>query len=218
MINCCLTIFLLMISFMMISAYPKYQDELKREKRQSSRRQPGGGRAGSGSSVAASETADCDFNSGISVSTCLWESMDNTTVLGWQASRGEDAYWLGGPRKDKSIGSVDGGYAFLETSTLPSGEATNKVSAMLESPRLVSTGSKGHCVSFSYAISGLSADRLRVLLHPIKGEDSDSDDFSNDVVLATLIDDTMEEWKDAQVMYTYPEDHTVSKNLETSMI
>jgi hypothetical protein len=28
-------------------------------------------------------------------------------------------------------------------------------------------GSAGHCVSFSYAISGLSADRLRVLLHPV---------------------------------------------------
>lgn len=29
----------------------------------------------------------------------------------------------------------------------------------MESPLLTTTGSKGHCVTFSYAISGLSADR-----------------------------------------------------------
>ena len=106
---------------------------------------------------------------------------------------------------------MDGGYAFLETSALPEGEEKpNKISAMMESPLLTSTGSKGHCVTFSYSISGLSADRLRVLLHPVDLDtDPDTPNFSSDVVLATLIDDTMGVWKDAQVMYTYPEEHTV---------
>ena len=29
-------------------------------------------------------------------------------------------------------------------------------------------------------------------------------------MLATLIDDTLDHWKEAQVLYTYPEEHTVS--------
>ena len=64
---------------------------------------------------------------------------------------------------------------FLETSSLAEGEQDTKVrslchyhhhyhsndqgSALMESPLLTTTGSKGHCVTFSYAISGLSADR-----------------------------------------------------------
>ena len=68
----------------------------------------------------------------------------------------------------------------------------------------------GHCVTFWYAISGLSADRLRVLLHPVNlDEDPASPNFNNDVVLATLIDNTLDSWKEAQVLYTYPEAHTV---------
>ena len=145
--------------------------------------------------------------SGETVSTCLWENMSNTTELEWVASMGQDAYWVGGPRHDKTAGDLDGGYAFLETSTLPSGDSRpNQVSAIMESPALVSTGSKGHCLTFSYFISGLSADRLNVQLHPT---DHDQD-LSSDVPLATLIDDTRGEWREAQVMYTYPEGHTVT--------
>ena len=144
--------------------------------------------------------------SGENVSTCLWENMSNTTELEWVASTGQDAYWVGGPRQDKTAGNLDGGYAFLETSTLPSGDSkSNKVSAIMESPALVSTGSKGHCVTFSYFISGLSPDRLKVLLHPTNNHDS-----STDVVLAALLDDTRGQWKDAQVLYTYPEGHKVA--------
>ena len=85
----------------------------------------------------------------------------------------------------------------------------------MESPLLTSTGSKGHCVTFWYAISGLSADRLRVLLHPVNlDEDPESPNFNNDVVLATLIDNTLDSWKEAQVLYTYPEEHTVGRALQ----
>ena len=143
---------------------------------------------------------------GENVSTCLWENMSNTTELEWVASTGQDAYWVGGPRQDKTAGNLDGGYVFLETSTLPSGDfKSNKVSAIMESPALVTTGSKGHCVTFSYFISGLSPDRLKVLLHPTNNHDS-----STDVVLAALLDDTRGQWKDAQVLYTYPEGHKVA--------
>ena len=38
-------------------------------------------------------------------------------------------------------------------------------------------------MTFSYAISGLSADRLRVLLHPVNLDtDPDTPNFNNDVV------------------------------------
>ena len=185
-----------------------FQEKLVRVKRQSSRN---GSKGKFGGSLSGNTAANCDFKTGEKVSTCLWENLANSTVLEWGASRGEDAYWIGGPRTDRTAANLDGGYAFLETSSLPTGESKpNKMSAMMESPTLVSTGSKGHCVTFSYSISGLSADRLRVLLHPIdQGDDQDTPDFSNDVVLATLVDDTMGEWRDAQVMYSYPEEHTV---------
>ena len=78
---------------------------------------------------------------------------------------------------------------------------------------------QGHCVTFWYAISGLSADRLRVLLHPVNLDEVEEEEepegrdkplnFNNDVVLATLIDNTLGTWKEAQVLYTYPEEHTV---------
>ena len=47
---------------------------------------------------------------------------------------------------------------------------------MLASPELESTGSKGHCVYFSYAMDGLSVDKLRVLLQPVTSEDKKKDD------------------------------------------
>jgi len=53
------------------------------------------------------------------VDTCLWDNLANYTALQWGASKGEDAYWVGGPRNDKNDGSLEGGYAFLETSSLP---------------------------------------------------------------------------------------------------
>ena len=50
---------------------------------------------------------------------------------------------------------------------------------MMESPLLSSTGSQGHCVSFSYCLHGLSADRLRVLLHPLNlDEDPEAPEFT----------------------------------------
>jgi len=186
---------------------PVEQDvELERERRQISRQGAGGE-----FDPETNKAANCDFKNGGEVDMCLWDNLANTTVLKWIPSKGTDAYWIGGPRLDTNEGSDRGGYVFFETSSLPHlNEGLNTVSAMMESPLLSSTGSTGHCVSFSYAISGLSADRLRILLHPVNlREDPDEIDFSNDVVLATLLDDTRGEWKSAQVMYTFPEEHTL---------
>ncbi len=97
---------------------------------------------------------------------CGWTNL-NLSAFEWLPSSGADAYWIGGPKKDQTDGTKNGGYAFFETSQLPNApDAANQVSAMLASPVLQSTGSNGHCVTFSYAMDGLSADKLRVLLHP----------------------------------------------------
>ena len=58
---------------------------------------------------------------------------------------------------------------------------------MLASPELESTGSKGHCVSFSYAMDGLSVDKLRVLLQPVTSEDKKKDDKNDN---SETIEDT----------------------------
>ena len=81
-------------------------------------------------------------------------------------------------------------------------------------------------------MDGLSADKLRVLLHPIKEkkevepskENSDKEemkfdlqkakevmeqDFRDNMVLATLQDGTRGKWKTAQVMYSFALPHKV---------
>ena len=80
-------------------------------------------------------------------------------------------------------------------------------------------------------MDGLSADKLRVLLHPVKDtkDETDTEDviedeksvemiskevfelqFKDNKVLATLNDGTRGLWKSAQVMYSYPLPHKVS--------
>ena len=64
--------------------------------------------------------------------------------LRWTASKGDDAFWIGGPRHDHDDhNSLEGGYVFLETSSLSEGEAgAGRESALIESPLLTTTGSK----------------------------------------------------------------------------
>ena len=38
------------------------------------------------------------LQSGSDVDFCGWKNLDNTTVLKWLASKGSDAFWIGGPR------------------------------------------------------------------------------------------------------------------------
>lgn len=53
--------------------------------------------------------ADCNFAKGIKAEMCLWDNLGNSTDLHWEASIGQDAFWKGGPRVDKTDGSLDGG-------------------------------------------------------------------------------------------------------------
>ena len=84
----------------------------------------------------------------------------------------------------------------------------------------------------SYAMDGLSADKLRVLLHPTKDTKKETNDnkkvdednanfeiqetkesmeqaFRDNMVLATLQDGTRGKWKTAQVMYSFALPHKV---------
>ena len=84
----------------------------------------------------------------------------------------------------------------------------------------------------SYAMDGLSADKLRVLLHPTKDKKMETNDnkkvdednanfeiqetkesmeqaFRDNMVLATLQDGTRGKWKTAQVMYSFALPHKV---------
>ena len=109
--------------------------QLSREKRQ--RRQD---------SLTLNAAANCNFGSGLGVGTCEWGNLENVTSPGlkWTASKGDDAFWIGGPRHDHDDhNSLEGGYVFLETSSLSEGEAGGgRESALIESPLLTTTGSK----------------------------------------------------------------------------
>ena len=128
--------FLLPVVVLLIPTYSalpfEADQELKRETRQ----------------AQANSEANCDFSLSPTVDLCDWSNL-NLSAFKWQPSSGQDSYWIGGPNTDQTDGNKNGGYAFFETSQLPNvPEAANTVSAMLLSPTLESTGSKGHCVSF----------------------------------------------------------------------
>ncbi|XP_047739184.1 MAM and LDL-receptor class A domain-containing protein 2 isoform X2 [Hyalella azteca] len=110
----------------------------------------------------------CDFGTNEDVVLCRWMNV-NFTTLKWRASRGENAFWLGGPPQDVTYGDKFGGYALFETSE--EADSTRGPvpfeSAMLISPLQGVTRAEGVCVKYWYAIDGLSADRVRVLLHPM---------------------------------------------------
>jgi len=134
----------------------------------------------SSSSPAANGDGDCDFGVSPGVNTCGWRNL-NLSAFEWRASSGADSFWVGGPRKDVDLADDAGGYAFFETSQLPnSPKAANTVSAMMASPTLPSTGSGGYCVTFGYAMHGLSPDKLRVLLHPFDDVQADVKDQIRD--------------------------------------
>ena len=46
----------------------------------------------------------------------------------WTPSKGDDAFWIGGPRHDHNEpNTFSGGYVFLETSSLAEGQQETKV-------------------------------------------------------------------------------------------
>ncbi|KAL0267745.1 UNVERIFIED_CONTAM: hypothetical protein PYX00_009926 [Menopon gallinae] len=150
------------------------------------------------------ETSEiCDFGTENDQINCEWVNK-NGSALRWEFGAGSLFNWLGGPRRDAS-GDVKGAYIFFETSLLVSDGRVGQ-NAFIESPVLPTTSTEGKCISFNYAIDGLSSAGLRVLLHPVT-EDDDQDVF--DRLLWSSKDPTNKEWMKAEVLYTYNREHKI---------
>ncbi|XP_039298033.1 MAM and LDL-receptor class A domain-containing protein 1-like [Nilaparvata lugens] len=161
------------------------------------------------------ETAElCDFGSETDLSSCEWTNR-NGSILRWELGAGTLSNWLGGPTKDAS-GTEDadkGGYIFFETSLLAAPvlrvdditirEGQN---AYIESNSLGTTGAEGKCVGFNFAIDGLSASGLRVILQPVNKEGKPESFFR---VLWGTKDPTNKMWMRSEVLYTYNKDHQI---------
>ncbi|XP_066995484.2 MAM and LDL-receptor class A domain-containing protein 1 [Anabrus simplex] len=150
----------------------------------------------------------CDFGSENELISCDWTNRNNTSLM-WQIGAGTLANWLGGPTKDASLAddAEKGGYMFFETSLLmASPDVRVGQSAFLESPTMGTTGAEGKCVSFSYALDGLSAAGLRVLMHPVSEEGGPA---AFDRVIWSTKDPTNKKWMEAEVLYTYNNDQQI---------
>ena len=120
----------------------------------------------------------------------------------------------------------------METSLLPPKDVkVRSPGGLLHSPQLGSTGVTGICLMFKYAMDGLSSAGLRVLLHmgvdeySIKKERADEIPIENSTTIPSSKPfDSGEErvlwhaqyyilgvWQQAQILYTYPELHSVYK-------
>ncbi|XP_037070562.1 MAM and LDL-receptor class A domain-containing protein 2-like [Pollicipes pollicipes] len=154
---------------------------------------------------------NCSFGSSGRPTLCDY-SNPNMSALTWSESTGVNSNWLGGPRTDADE-AEDGGYAFFETSSMPTDpDGPNTESAMLESPMMGSTGPNGKCLKFDHSMKGLSVDRLRVLLHPVSEEEKDDGttaDHRDDIVIWSSSNSGGGSWKAAQQLYTYGMDHTI---------
>lgn len=123
-------------------------------------------------------------------------------------------------------------YAFLETSQIPLKNLKVKSQGgLLHSPQLGSTEVTGTCLMFKYAMDGLSIAGLRVLLHvgtdefsfkkeqpeelPVENVTSPAScepevvEVAEERVLWHAQYYTLGMWQDTQILYTYPELHSV---------
>ncbi|RLU21276.1 hypothetical protein DMN91_005649 [Ooceraea biroi] len=168
----------------------------------------------------------CEFGPSSSMPLCEWQNGNG--ALDWSPGTGLGTNWLGGPAADAS-GTMEGGYAFLETSQVPSKERKFKsTGGLLHSPQLGSTGVSGTCFMFKYTMDGLSIAGLRVLLHVGVDEFSfkkeSAEELPAENITATSCEpaEAVEErvlwhaqyytlgvWQQAQILYTYPELHSI---------
>ncbi|XP_026667146.1 MAM and LDL-receptor class A domain-containing protein 1-like [Ceratina calcarata] len=179
--------------------------------------------------TASVEEVFCDFGSFPTQTLCEWQNGDG--VLEWMAGTGMGTNWMGGPPSDYSTGTMEGGYAFLETSELPQKDGKAKsLGGLLHSPQLGSTGVAGTCVMFKYNMEGLSIAGLRILLHvgtdeySIKKEQTEEITPENVTAVpppckpVEVFDEriiwnaqyyTLGVWQQTQMLYTYPEVHSL---------
>ncbi|XP_012277059.1 MAM and LDL-receptor class A domain-containing protein 1 [Orussus abietinus] len=170
----------------------------------------------------------CDFGPLPVQSLCEWRNGNG--ALQWTPGTGLGTNWLGGPASDSTSGTMEGGYAFLETSKLPPKDAKSRSpGGFLHSPQLGSTGVSGTCFAFKYAMDGLSIAGLRVLLHvgvdeySAKKEETDEIVPENGTISTSCAPPEVGEervlwhaqyyvlgvWQQAQILYTYPEIHSL---------
>lgn len=121
-------------------------------------------------------------------------------------------------------------YAFLETSQVSSKDLKfRSPGGLLHSPQLGNTGVTGTCFMFKYTMDGLSIAGLRVLLHlgvdefSFKKEETEELPIDNITVArpcepVEIVEErvlwhaqyyTLGVWQQAQILYTYPEIHSV---------
>lgn len=120
-------------------------------------------------------------------------------------------------------------YVFLETSQLSVKDGKAKtLGGLLHSPQLGSTGVAGTCIMFKYSIDGLSPAGLKILLHTGADEYSFKKEQTEEITPenatvpsckpAEISDErviwnaqyyTLGVWQQTQILYTYPEVHSV---------
>lgn len=109
-------------------------------------------------------------------------------------------------------------------------DKTKNLGGLLHSPQLGSTGVVGTCIMFKYSMDGLSIAGLRVLLHVGADEYSIKKETEEIVPENTTIpfckpleifDEriiwnaqyyTLSVWQQTQILYTYPDVHSVIRN------
>ncbi|XP_015520963.2 MAM and LDL-receptor class A domain-containing protein 1-like [Neodiprion lecontei] len=184
--------------------------------------------------TASTDEVFCEFGSSIGPTLCEWQNGDG--ALQWKGGTGLGTNWLGGPPVDASLGgSMEGGYAFLETSQTPAKDSKPRSpGGLLHSPQLSSTGVAGTCFTFKYAMDGLSSAGLRVLLHmgfdpysfkkETRDTETDQDDDNSTIVVpprqqpTSLAEErvlwhalyyTLGVWQQARILYTFPNIHSI---------
>ncbi|KAF3425473.1 hypothetical protein E2986_03676 [Frieseomelitta varia] len=177
--------------------------------------------------TASIDEVFCDFGSFSAQTLCEWQNGDS--AIDWLTGSGMGTNWMGGPPSDYTTGTMEGGYAFLETSQLPRKDGKTKIlGGLLHSSQLGSTGVVGTCVMFKYSIDGLSVAGLRVLLHvgtdeySIKKEQTEEIAPENATLPSCKPLDVFDErviwnaqyytlgvWQQTQLLYTYPELHSL---------
>ncbi|XP_076183248.1 MAM and LDL-receptor class A domain-containing protein 1 isoform X1 [Ptiloglossa arizonensis] len=177
--------------------------------------------------TASVDEVFCDFGSFPTQTLCDWQNGDD--ALDWIAGTGMGTNWMGGPPSDYTTSTMEGGYAFLETSQLPLKDGKVKtLGGLLHSPQLGSTGVAGTCIMFKYTMDGLSIAGLKVLLHvgadeySIKKEQTEEItpenatipsckplEVFNERVIWNAQYYTLGLWQQVQMLYTYPVLHSL---------
>ncbi|XP_068217136.1 MAM and LDL-receptor class A domain-containing protein 1-like isoform X1 [Palaemon carinicauda] len=171
------------------------------------------------SSATSQDFNDCSFDvAGDTVSSC--NLIMNTTIFGvipWMTGKGDGAYFIGGPPVDNS-GSAAGGYAFTSTTDMFMATSFHKKSWMLTGFVTNSTGATGRCLSFAYAMDGLSLSSFKIVLISYKQDPEEiyeNGTFTGPIqtqntVIWTQRDLTGGKWKPAKLTFTAPGAYSIA--------